>query len=330
MKLPKLTLPTGKEKKEKPKKNKRPETISGEGTIEQAHASTLGRYSIWAIALFTCFIGVIGATLGTLSLLSNPTASVAQELKKQQAQNVIADQAAAYAQGYLTAYLSATKHDYQDLATYLGKDTAASSTYKVENPIEFRNLAIASVEKTNYGYYSTKIQADIKHTETIEENGETREHITWATHWYKVTVSNDGEGTYSPIGYPAATNAPETATQRIAYPYSAANPDVTSAVGDFGKAYLTETGDINRYISPEANITALAPAPYQSATLTGVTSLTNLDGPVPADGTKVYVLAEFEVTDQGANTRKQTYPLELTSRGGRWEISTIERSPHTF
>lgn len=332
MKFPKLTKAphTGKKPPKKPKKTKTPDTVAGNGTIEQAHASTIGRYGIWAIVLGIGFTSVLGTTMGAAALLNNPTATVTQELKNQQDQDVFANQAAAYAQGYLTAYLTASKDNYQDLVTYIGQDAAQNATFKVTTGIDYRNPVIASVEKTNYGYYSTKIQIETKHTEHIEENGETREKTTWETHWYKVVTSTNVDGTHSPVGYPAATNAPSTNIQRTTYPYSVANPDVTSAVGDFGKAYLTETGDINRYISPTATITALSPAPYQSAALTSVTALTNMDGPVPADGTTAYVLAEFEVTDQATNTRRQTYPLELTSRGGRWEISTIERSPHTF
>lgn len=331
MKLPDLKIPTKNLKLPKSKKETKPEeTVSGNGTIEQAHASTIGRYGIWALVLGTGFFALAGTTMGTAALMSNPTESVAQELKSQQAQDVLADQAAAYSQSYLTAYLSATKDNHQDLATYLGADAAQSATSKVNSPIEYRNQVIASVEKTNYGYYSTKIQLEIKHTEITETNGETQETTTWKTHWYKVITSSDGKGTFSPAGYPAATNAPNTEAKRTAYPYAVANADVTSAVGDFGKAYLSATGDINRYISPDATITALNPAPYTSAVLTSVTALANMDGPVPADGTKAYVLAEFEVTDPAGNTRRQTYPLELTSRGERWEISTIERSPHTF
>lgn len=331
MKIPHLAKPLKTEgKKQKPKKEKTPETVAGNGSIEQAHASKLGQYGIWAIVLGIGFTSLLGTTMGGAALLSNPTDSVAQEIKTQQAQEVTANQAAAYAQGYLTAYLSATKDNHQDLIAYLGQDAAASATFKVNSHTEFRNPVIASVEKTNYGYYSTKIQLEIKHVETKEENGEKHEVTTWETHWYKVVTATNGQGTFSPVGYPSATNAPTTETTRIDYPYSVASADVTSAVGDFGKAYLSQEGDINRYISPDATITALAPAPYNSVALTAVTSLINLDGPVPADGTTAYVLAEYEVTDKASNTRKQTYPLELTSRGGRWEISTIERSPHTF
>lgn len=330
MKIPKISLKREKPKTVPAKGKKKVDTVSGNGTIEQAHAAVAGRYIIWGIALFTCFIGAIGATLGGLALMSNPTAAVTQEIQKQQASEVVADQAAAYAQGYLTAYLSATKDNHKDLDAYVGEDAAASSSHKIKEPIEFRNLAIASVEKTNYGYYSTKIQIEVKNVEHYEENGESKENITWNTQWYKVIISSDGNGKYSPVGYPAATNSPETSVKQIFYPYSVANVDVTSAVGDFGKAYLSETGDINRYISPNADIAAISPAPYQETALVGLTSLSSLDGPTPADNTKVYVLAEYEVTDKGGNTRKQTYPLELTSRGGRWEVSTIERSPHTF
>ena len=332
--LSKVTLNGSKSVGEKPskrKKNKKnPETFSGNGTIQQGHASTAGRLGIWALVLGALFLGLLGATLGGIAVFSNPSKSFAQELKKQDTQAVVSDNAAAYAQGYLTTYLGSTKDDHADLASYIGQDPADKTSQKVTSPIEFRNPVIASVEKTKYGYYSTKIQVEQKQIEKKQINGEEKEVTTWKPYWYKVVVSSDENGKFSPVGFPAMTNAPVTENKKSEYPFSVSNTEVTGAVGDFGKAYLTQTGDINRYISPGADITALDPAPFTQAALINVTALDNMDGAVPADGTKAYVLAQYEVTDSNNNVRNQTYPLELTARGGRWEISTIERSPHTF
>ena len=318
--------------KSKKKNKKNPETIAGNGTVEQGIAAKFGRYGIWVAALLVALLSFVGVGLGAVAVLSNPANSFAQELKKQDRQTVESDQAAAYAQGYLMSYLSATKDDYQSLAGYIGEDAASKNTQKVSQALEVRNPVLASVEKTNYGYYSTKIQVEVKKTEKKEVKGkkEKEEVTTWETQWFKVVVSNDGDGKFSPVGFPSSTNAPSTESKTTKYPYTVSNSAVTSATGDFGKAYLAQTGDVNRYISPDAEITAISPAPYKDAALVSVTSLENMDGAVPADGTKAYVLAEYEVTDFNDNVRKETYPLELTSRGGRWEISTIERSPHTF
>lgn len=314
------------------KNQKTPSTVAGNGTVEQGIASKFGRYGIWAAVLFVTLFSLIGAGLGTVAVLSNPSNSFAQELKKQDKKTVESDHAAAYAQGYLLSYLSATKDDYTSLAGYIGEDAASQNTQKVSQALEVRNPVLASVEKTNYGYYSTKIQVEVKKTEEKEAKGKKEKETitTWQTQWYKVVVSNNGEGTFSPVGFPSSTNPPQTEAKTVKYPYSVSNSAVTNAVGDFGKAYLAGIGDVNRYISPEAEITSITPAPYQEITLITVTSLENMDGAVPQDGTKANVIAEYEVTDQANNTRRETYPLELTARGGRWEVSTIERSPHTF
>lgn len=322
--------PKPKKTKNKKKKNRKPETIAGDGTTEQSLAAAAGRYGIWVAVMGIAFLAFLGAGLGALALLTNPAQSVATEITKQEKENINADQAAAYSQGYLNAYLTATKEDYNDLAHYLGDNGARQTTQYVEEAAPIRNPIVASVEKTKYNFYSTKIQVEVKGTETKKINGKEETIESWNTQWYKVIVTSDGKGNFTPSGYPSATNAPTTTNRDSSYPYSVNNEEVKKTVGDFGKAYMTETGDVNRYISPGAQITALSPAPYKEAKLTKVSALESLDGAVPEDGVKVYVQAEYQVTDQSGATRTQTYPLELTSRGGRWEVSTIERSPHTF
>lgn len=321
---------TGDKKPSRKKKAQKTETVAGNGTIQQSHASTLGRYGIWALLLAAVLFGLIGSTLGGLAVFSNPAKSFAQEIEKQNTETVIADNAAAYAQGYLTSYLGANKDNSKELAAYIGEDAASRAVQKVASAVEFRNPVVASVEKTRYDYYSTKIQVEQKQVTKAQVNGEEKEVTSWDVHWYKVVVAADSNGKYTPVGFPSATNPPSTNQNTTEYPFSVTNTEVTGAVGDFGKAYLAETGDINRYISPEATISAIKPAPYTEVALINLTGLKNLDGAVPADGTKEYVLAQYEVTDQGGNVRNQTYPLEITARGGRWEISTIERSPHTY
>ena len=101
-----------------------------------------------------------------------------------------------------------------------------------------------------------------------------------------------------------------------------------TSLGQFLTAYAAGSGDVTRYVTPGAPIVAIAPAAYAGVELQSV--LAQEGDPTsdePADGQRAQVLvtATFTTLDQQKITSQ--YALDLTARGGRWEVSTLAQTP---
>jgi hypothetical protein len=150
---------------------------------------------------------------------------------------------------------------------------------------------------------------------------------------YQVLLTATPDGGYGPTQPPAQTACPTSA------PPAAANSTELSVSGDDGSvpdtvtrwltAYLTGTGDIARYTTPGVNLPPVTPAAADSLTLTDL-KLTAGDTPTaaaPADGTQVHVLATVTATHAGVPAQL-AYPLTLTARAGRWEVTGLDLTAH--
>ncbi len=112
---------------------------------------------------------------------------------------------------------------------------------------------------------------------------------------------------------------------RSSYGVSVPEGDLSAAVGEFLAAYLTGAGEVDRYLAPGVNLTAVSPAPYASVEVQQVWAVEEAaaDQAVPADGTNVRVRAAVEARD-AAGRWPLAYELTLTARSGRWEVSALQ------
>ena len=104
-----------------------------------------------------------------------------------------------------------------------------------------------------------------------------------------------------------------------------ASSPINTTVAGFAASLLTGQGDIDRWCSPQARFIAITPAPYAAVKTAVVTTeerdaLDNLDN--PAAGDTLTVVATVVATTKDSSTTLQ-YPLELTARDGRWEVSAL-------
>lgn len=104
---------------------------------------------------------------------------------------------------------------------------------------------------------------------------------------------------------------------------------VSAAAGDFLAAMLTGVGDVTRYSSPQAQLTAITPPPYTKVRLLAVAAVQGPSATArPGDGTAVRVLATVELAGMGSGQRLTAqYAITLTARGGRWEVSALDAAP---
>lgn len=107
---------------------------------------------------------------------------------------------------------------------------------------------------------------------------------------------------------------------------------LADTLGPFFTALLAGGAEVERYLAPGTTVAAVLPAPYAQVRLERLTTVKGADigtaPALPADGTRVQLLATVaaRVGDQPGEWRL-TYPLVMTVRGGRWEVTAIEAAP---
>ncbi|MEU9737209.1 conjugal transfer protein [Streptomyces sp. NPDC048002] len=145
--------------------------------------------------------------------------------------------------------------------------------------------------------------------------------------YYAVPVAADRAGaSFTVTGAPAVVASPGRAeAAKSSYGVSVPEGELSAATGEFLAAYLTGAGEVDRYLAPGVHLSPVSPAPYEAVTVEQVSAAeeTATSEQVPADGTKVRVLAHVEARDSGGRW-PLAYELALTARSGRWEVSALE------
>ncbi|MFG2691615.1 conjugal transfer protein [Streptomyces sp. NPDC048405] len=149
-----------------------------------------------------------------------------------------------------------------------------------------------------------------------------------AVRYFDVPVAADTRGTsFAVTGAPGVVSGPTRAAAPKS-PYSVSVPSdgaLSSTIGEFLGAYLTGTGEVDRYVAPGVELVPVSPAPYTAVAVGEVSAVEEVaaTGPVPADGAKVRVLVQAEARDE-AGRWPLAYELALTSHSGRWDVAALE------
>ncbi|MGV9653951.1 conjugal transfer protein [Streptomyces sp. NPDC003554] len=145
--------------------------------------------------------------------------------------------------------------------------------------------------------------------------------------YYTVPVTADASGSsFAVTGAPGVVAGPVRAgVPKSAYSVTVPDGGLSSAVQEFLAAYLTGAGEVDRYLAPGVNLTAVSPAPYTAVAVLQITAIeeTAAADQVPADGTKVRVLASVEARD-ATGRWPLAYELTLKARSGRWDVAALE------
>lgn len=254
--------------------------------------------------------------------------------------------AAAYIRAWLTGGLTATGMPNVDLSVW-------GPPVQLVSPAGIRrvdSVQVAEVEQVGPGYWSVTVAAAVAALVRGRWSAP-------APHWYQTAVlaqvvpaaavtptpvpSSVAAGSV-PVGQAAfrATVLPhEVAGPMVAAPAQlAADTDVpvTGAtvaltVTAFLRSYLTGQ-DITRLVSPT---TAMTPPAGSGVISVAVSSLTATAAGeaiasstvVPADRTRVQVVAVVAAVDRAGPVNPATYAMQLTARAGRWEISALDSAP---
>ncbi|MFD5805892.1 conjugal transfer protein [Streptomyces sp. NPDC127020] len=146
--------------------------------------------------------------------------------------------------------------------------------------------------------------------------------------YFAVPVAADRAGvSFTVTGAPGVVAGPARATVPKA-PFTVSVPSdsaLASAVGEFLGAYLTGTGEVDRYLAPGVELASVSPVPYTTVTVQEVSAVEEAAAAsqVPADGTKVQVRVQAEARDDAGHW-PLAYELALTARSGRWDIAALQ------
>lgn len=290
---------------------KRADVVTGSGQVASANASVFIRWGFWLLIALAVLGGFAGCSSAMLS--QRPAPTVEKSGIDQQTQN-----AGSYAAGFVGSWLDATSTEHEVLDSYF---TSSGATFP-NKATEYKDLAVA---ETSPGPHQTTTVSVAAATKTsVDNKGKTE--TRWVPRRYEVTVA-EKDGKYTPLGYPAPVATPgNSQVPKTDYTHRSTSPELANSVEDFLAAYATGKGDVSRYISPHADITAISPAPYEKAKVATLKTKEEVNDGQPKDGQT----AEAQVTvtySSGDSSQTADYVLKLTGRGGRWEVSDLNTAP---
>lgn len=289
--------------------------------------SAIGAKVVTGLALSALLCGPLALAVG-LGAAARP--AIAQQQQVDAGLTTTQQKAGGYAVGLVSAWLSATKDDHQALGEYL--DLATVTSVLSTEPWVYRDLSVVSIEEPenidapeNSEFVAVVISASVRET-SYDSEGNARD--IWPRRYWQVMVAAV-DGSLKAVGLPAPVEAPTTATAvRTDYGTRLSDKDAAGqTVVDFLTAYLTGAGEVDRYITPGAEISAIAPAPFTQ--IQPLELLGNAEpSQDPRDGEELHVLATVAAGNVDSRVLPATYAILLTARAGRWEVLSIEPAPN--
>lgn len=126
----------------------------------------------------------------------------------------------------------------------------------------------------------------------------------------------DPPGAYIPLDYPVTIEPREPNSTEL-------TPLFTSLSG-FATAYLTTSGGLDRFITPNSGITAVAA--YSEATVTAAQAQTAAPDN-PPDNAELAVHIDVSARRPDYSQETLSYPLTLRASGGSWFVAQIDAMP---
>ena len=158
-----------------------------------------------------------------------------------------------------------------------------------------------------------------------------------STRMFSVPVEVGGKAgnvAATPVTPPAPVATPRR-TEPVAadgYGHSATDSgSLGQTVNDFMSALLTSEGDLSRVISPDSTLRPVGG--YGRVEVESIRLAENVagarDSEVPKDGATAKALVTVQMFEKGApkdarEGLQAIYPIELTARGDRWEVSSLD------
>lgn len=270
----------------------------------------LSRLAVWTVI-------AAGPVALAVAVASTPTTVEAATPAKPTAVRTAA--AAANPAGYAQLFVSAWLRSSADDATTAQARLAQSMAPDVElpNPAAGAQSSPASVTAVRSAQ-----RADGAWSVTVAA-----QYANGTVRYYTVPVAADASGaSFTVPRAPGVVAGPGRAeVPKSPYGVNVPEGELSSAVGEFLAAYLTGAGEVDRYLAPGVQMSAVSPAPYTAVSVEQVSAVEEdaAAEKVPADGTAVRVLVRVEARDAGGRW-PLAYELTLKARSGRWEVAALQ------
>ncbi|AEM88732.1 hypothetical protein Strvi_9481 (plasmid) [Streptomyces violaceusniger Tu 4113] len=303
-------------------------------TGARANATVLARWFAWAVIC-------AGPILGLLAWLSAAAAVDAVPPPRPRAQHAEADGAgpSGFAELYVSAFVAAGEGDQDQLAPYYPSAGQLQLDGKSGRQTATQTTAVR-VRQTASGAWSVTVAARLGPKGGEKEDGAKSGALRYFQVPVLASAGGDGSGAedYVAATLPAEVAAPggQPRQPQLGYgPERAAVPGDTRAetARDFLDAYLTGSGELDRYLAPGLHMEPVRPAPYREVeveylAVAGEESAGPATG-VPANGTRQRLLVQIRATGDDRVPVPLSYALTLTARAGRWEIAALDATPAT-
>ncbi|WP_432091437.1 conjugal transfer protein [Streptomyces sp. NRRL F-5630] len=228
---------------------------------------------------------------------------------------------AGFAELFISAYVSAGDGQEARLAPFLAgaRDVDLSARPDVQRAQE---LAVVETRRVAEGYWSVTVAARVQPV----GGGKKEQEAADALRYFRVAVKAGKEGALTAAGLPAEVSAPVASTAPVLGYGQAHLPGsddpVARAVKGFFSAYLAAEGELDPYLSPGLELSAVSPAPYERATVSDLAE----QSPGGAGATR-RLWVRVAATDLSGQEWPLSYALTLRKRDGRWEVSALDAAP---
>ncbi|MFD5572967.1 conjugal transfer protein [Streptomyces cadmiisoli] len=270
----------------------------------------LSRVAVWTVI-------AAGPIALCVAVTSTPTTGAAAPTAKPTA--VRTATSAADPSGYAQVFVGAWLHSSADNETSAQARLAQSMAPDVELPAPAADAQSAPGSVTAVRRAQ---RADGAWSVTVAA-----QYAGGSVRYYAVPVAADRTGSsFTVTGAPGMVAGPARAeVPKSSYAVTVPEGNLSSAIRQFLAAYLTGDGEVDRYLAPGVQLTAVSPAPYTAVAVQEVSAAEEAAAAehVPADGTKVRVLASVEARDPEGRW-PLAYELTIKARSGRWEVAALQ------
>ncbi|NGN63191.1 conjugal transfer protein [Streptomyces sp. A7024] len=246
--------------------------------------------------------------------------------------------AAGFAELFVTAYTAAGRGQESSLVPYY---PAAKQLRLTTDPGTVRadQATTVGMRQGPHGAWSITVAVRLETTPAAKSRGKGRaerdeEDAQPALRYFQVPVQaatqKAGSRAYVALALPSEVAAPKQAkTPALAYgqmaPASDQDPRVQTA-RSFLASYLAGQGDLSRYLSPRTRLSPVTPAPYEAVEVEEFAADRQMGEGPPPDGVRMRLLIQATAT-RGEQATPLQYALTLTSRAGRWEVTSLDPAP---
>ncbi len=243
--------------------------------------------------------------------------------------------AGSFAQQFIVTYLSSVAGQQDRLGEYVGSNAQQialpSTARQVSDPAVVYVSRVGSFDTLEIWSVTVSVRVGKSAPSATSSSGTTANNSagnsagTDNRQFYRVGVSVLN-GRLRALALPALVEPPSRGAD-LAQAYSApcpADTPLAQVASGFLTTYLTGSGDVGRYITLDAGIVALRPAPFTAVETVAVTSDDNSCGTARS---RAQVLVSVNPKADGGGVATLAYPLTMVRDGGQWQVQSIDAVP---